>query len=215
MKFSLLLGIAVGILAASCSSLPPHSVTPASLKHDQIIVVGKLTVTPGIQSISFKGDVNPNIQPESAGTIEQDGQYFWVYLTPSKKVAEANLSSGVTSYNAYEFAGDLASTKSVYDYALNRETMILPAPEAKVLYIVGFKGSELEFPANYTVQVPEGAKAIYVGTFAFTRNKYFEITGYKHIDEYDQALADFQKVFPGMDLVRADLAPTKAPDAKQ
>jgi len=211
MRFPLTL-IAACLALTSCSTFQ-HSVTPTSLKHDQIVVVAKLTIDPPFQYITFKGDRNPNALPESQGTIEPNFGIFWLTLTSSQKLAILNQTTDLGGDAAYANSVEAANTKTVMDYAVNKELMVLPASRAKVLYLMGFNmgyGSAIaRFPANFTIQVPEGAKAIYIGTFAFTRNRFLEITGFKHVDEYDEALVEFQKKFPGWELTRADLAPTK------
>lgn len=212
MKIPAFFLVACALLLTSCATTSQHSVTPVSLKHDQIIVVGKFTLTPSLQYITFKGDVNPNTRPESEGTIEKNFGWFWTFLTTSEKMAALSNSANLFGSEAMGATMEAIGSKSTYDYAINNETMILPATQGKQLYLIGFRlgydGSSGKFPVNYTIQVPEGAKAIYIGTFAFTRNKYLQATGFKHIDEYDQALEDFHKVFPNEELVRADVSPT-------
>jgi len=191
-----------------------HLVTPASLGTDQIVVVGKLRVTPAVKYINRDGDRNLNAISEEEGVKLAKGMQMWMHLTTSEKLATRMVTGTLYGPNQFDTGMEQTRSRTTEDYTDSDETFLIRGPKAQVLYFLGFS-KQLGLDANAKIQVPDGAKAIYIGTFDFQRNRMLEVTRFTHIDEYDQALTDFHKVFPEMELVRANLEPFTVPAGKQ
>ena len=53
----------------------------------------------------------------------------------------------------------------------------------------------VKLPGGFRVNIRKGDRAVYIGTFRFTRNEYFDITKAQYIDEYARANEAFKRKF--------------------
>lgn len=204
--------LSVLILTLGCAT-GKAPVTPATLKANQVAIVGKIIVTPKITY----NDVNDNngqfpLDPsEDKLKLKNNlNQLFLVTNEPALQVSDLSRNP-ILTYALIDPSGYNSQNSATED-----NFFIADGFKTNTLYLNGFytryyNRTVAVFPYPCTIKVPEGARAIYIGTIVFDRNRYYQVTNVTRKDEYDEAVKEFQKTFPGWELVRADVVPYKEP----
>ena len=204
--------LTVLLLAFSCAT-GKGPVTPSSLKANQIAVVGKLIITP---SISYN-DVNDNngqfpLDPsEDKLKLKNDLDHLFL-VTKESAFQVSDLSRNpILTYTLIDPSGSNSQNAANEDKLFIADGLMTDTLYLNGFYTRYYNRTAAVFPYPCTIKVPQGARAVYIGTIIFERNRYYQVTKVTRKDEYDEAVKEFQKTFPGWELVRADVVPYKEP----
>lgn len=188
--------------AALCLFVFPLSAETKKVNNpgkNEVILIGRITV---------KAHEDMNFIAETRGLTEEEKKGTATYAIP---FAPEDLDDFDDDYE--DFIDDNERTmfnEGEFFYALykvNKKTRNLKFDGA---YKYRFFGSEKTFiwlPFDFNVDVPEGVSAMYLGTFSFeTSGNDFTFSKIRHIDEYDLAQEELNKVTKKhFDLYRATL----------
>lgn len=202
MKYPIIIiSLSVAFLSLmSCASDIRAPYTPARVRSNEVVIVGSVTFSPNISFLD-KG-------------IDSTGRTVSVI----NKNPEVGLicSSDLTLLDVlpYEPFG-IANEDYRYGFAKAGSLFITAVPRTPIIALRGFHvflnktydeyGTSLKYFGRFKFDIPEGAKALYIGEIAIRINERYEVLGYTVIDRYDSAKVEFAKRFPGFDLIRTDL----------
>ena len=214
------LALFIGFMQMGCvmvANMTEANIAMADYKLEQkmvsandVVIVGSVRLTPAIQR-EVQYDPKLLKPGENASGVTTDG----VILT-------CTLSKNIAFMGDKQI--DLSNMNEVSGVIFTQgKNFITKAQAASTLYLKGFdmriKGNggvaantdvlDGSYVGRFKIAVPAGARAIYIGTIEIKRDEFYQPQGYKMIDEYDTAKAEFAERFPGWELVRADVTELK------
>lgn len=173
----LLLGATLTVSGCFIPSVAPPANNLSDISDGSVILVGRIELVPPLDA---KDQVLKGPYADTAKNI------VYINLTPQlvDEDSAPNMGPTVIQDKLGQFFFAKIKPGAIYIQDMMIYTAFTPDNTDSV-----------KLPGGLKIDIRKGDRAVYIGTFRFTRNEYFDITKAQYINEYARANAEFRRKF--------------------